>query len=193
MSDGFWKYFDYSTDYPDNIGFDPLPLGTCYNYVSQTFLNGFINYVKIQKAFVLNRYIDWSMNFEEEDNGEPVELKVMEPKSYEYVTKICKNKDEVFKCLTFYSEPHTNLSQFQDDVMILSKAFDPHDGNNDFVWIFFWFDQDVSDCSIGRFITTDTDEEVINKFTKLANKNYNFGENTARELENRFINGWKSF
>lgn len=53
------KFIDYMPtriEYPHPVS-EPLEPGTCYDYISETFLNGWINYTgKIRKAFLVQRY-----------------------------------------------------------------------------------------------------------------------------------------
>lgn len=95
-------------------------------------------------------------------------------------------------------QAHTKLGQFGDDIIILSKI-----GNN--VYMFFWFDMDVSDCCIGRFETTDSKNEVIISLTNWldeqkaenAGKEYqemmDNGILNYHELPMSFLEGWISF
>jgi len=57
----FVDYFSNIEDYP-TIGYKILPMGTLYQYVSNDFFNGFINYITILKAFILGRYHKWDEN-----------------------------------------------------------------------------------------------------------------------------------
>lgn len=51
-------YFNDEIEYPQDVALEPLPINTLWSYISSTFLNGFINYVKPIKVFVLDRYKD---------------------------------------------------------------------------------------------------------------------------------------
>lgn len=61
MSDKFMDLFDESVDYPEPA-IDPFPLGTLYCYVSQTLLDGMINYIDIKAAYLITRYQSHSRN-----------------------------------------------------------------------------------------------------------------------------------
>lgn len=78
---------------------------------------------------------------------------------------------------------HTKIHEFGDDVLILSK-------HNDTYW-YYWFDCDVSDCCIGRFKTSDTEEEIIIEFMKSINDNDFIDE--FLEIPNDYFTGWISF
>ena len=54
--------FDQVVEYPGDIAANPFPLGVLYSYVSSTLLNGMINYVDIQAAYLITRYRAHSKN-----------------------------------------------------------------------------------------------------------------------------------
>jgi len=51
--EGFWKLFSNSEEYPDNLAERGVPQDTLYEYVSNTFLDGIINYVEVFALYVL--------------------------------------------------------------------------------------------------------------------------------------------
>ena len=71
--------------------------------------------------------------------------------------------------------------------------------------MFFWFDMDVSDCSIGRFETSDSknivfeslknwlDEQKKENEGKIFQEQYDNGILNYHELPVSFIEGWVSF
>jgi hypothetical protein len=162
-------YFSDEVEYPSEIAFNILPMNTWWNKVSSTFVNGFINYVKPIKAYVLDRY--------EADKTEAI-----------------KNIKDEF---------HTDLSCFYDDVILLAKIESDDETLNRFM--LFWFDMDVSDCGIGRFETTDNDQQVLESLTnwldelkkdnagKTFNPNYDNGVLNYHPLPLSFLTGWISF
>jgi len=168
------KFLDYFTDnieYPNNVALDPIPIGILWSYISSTFLNGFINYVTIVKAFVLGRYYAW----DEEIN---YTISVMDPPgSFNWTEKKCKTKDDLYQELVkkkavFHVNPDYD---FQDDVVILAKAGNTEAG---ICYFYFWYDMDCSDCCIGRFITDDNEENVITSFYDYVTKDLKeFGSN----------------
>jgi hypothetical protein len=94
----FYKYFPYEEIYPFTQGpKEILPLGTLYNYVSSTFLNGIVNYSEPLKAFLMERYTKWDKVL---DNGLTKE---------QNFASCLKNND-------------VNLGSLKDDVVILSRA-----------------------------------------------------------------------
>ena len=180
----FMDYFCGFQDYPKGIAFSPLPVNILYNYISNTFLNGFINYVTIVKAFVIGRYHDWDEEFEE-----PVEKGIKQESDWE--NKTFKTKNELYNVFTHPDVAcHAELdNDFQDDVLILSKTHSSTD--NSYLWVYFWFDRDCSDCSIGRFQTEDSDEAVIASFEKYV-KELKLNEYGHKEIPLHYFRGWMS-
>lgn len=82
-----------SREYADPTEIDINSAGWCIDYISSTFLNGWVNYVKPVKAFVVHRY--------EED-----------------VEQLSKRVDAWHENPTY----HTRLSVFEDDVMLLARS-----------------------------------------------------------------------
>ena len=89
---------------------------------------------------------------------------------------------------------------FNDDVAILAKR---KINNLSPEYWFFYFDCDVSDCCIGRFLTTDSEEEIIENFSEHI-KNFDFSDEElcldsdkiderAKELNITHLNGWLKF
>jgi len=178
-----------------------LPINTLYSYISSTFLNGFINYVTIKKAYCLNRYLaPDDLYMDHEDN---IELKVQNPPgSFNWVSikEIIEKpitKDKVVKLL---NEPgrihHSKLdNDFQDDVLILGKPNNICDTIDGTMYYFFWFDRDCSECHIGRFVTKDCEGVVIEKFDKYVkelNEHNNPSEtpNEAYVIQSHYFTGW---
>jgi len=129
----FLDYFDDHVEYPgDTVAGNPLPINEFWQYISSTFLDGFINYVDIIEGYQIHRY----------------------------------RAPDVTKRENFakMSEFHSNLSVAEDDVLILADA-----RTNDGLYYFFWFDRDVSDCCIGRFLTEDSREKVLENFRAYVN------------------------
>lgn len=83
---------------------------------------------------------------------------------------------------------HTDLSWLDDDILILSRS-------KDLEWWFFWFDRDVSDCSIGRFSTNDDWDTVIKRFeyyVEERQKELGYVDHKEKplELDTSRMNGW---
>lgn len=138
MEKKFTDYFNDHIEYPDPTSNENLlPIGVCYNYISSTFLNGWINYVNIIGAELISRYRAYSSNLEEM---------------------------EKVKKYTFEEMPHFDFSTcLSDDVLILARGKNTDNSSNNQYW-FFHYDKDTSDCSIGRFETNDSEQEVIELF-----------------------------
>lgn len=177
VSDDFIdRYFPDSVDYPRDMPWNFRP-NVYYCYVSSTLLDGFINYVKIKAAGVITRYVG-------PDEIESYDGKVGTSKQV---------KLEQFNAgLSGY---HTNLGQFGDDVMVIGRISD-QDGEQSDEWAFFWFDQDVSDCCIGRFTTDDPEEDVMRRFITFVEErsaNLGYTEGPTFWLDIKQIRGWVSF
>ena len=153
----FMDYFSHCEEYPTVAG-EILPLGELWSYISNTFIDGFLNYSRPQKLFVLGRYYEWSGD----------------------------KKDLWDKAISEQQHMHPEfLRMFGDDVLLLSRG-------NDGAWWFFWCDQDVSDCSIGRFITDDDPSEVLSLFEVYARTHTINHSGEAREFDVSRFQGWMS-
>jgi len=186
MTKTFHNYFDDIEQYP-TIGMDILPMNVLYEYVSSSFLNGFINYTTIIKAFVLGRYHDWDEVLDEGEGDISVRVP---PNTLTWKTIHCKTKNELYKELTIPGAMyHGKLDvDFQDDVLILSKSKVNESG--EWCYFYFWYDRDCSDCSIGRFKTKDTETEVIEKFSTQCQKKYEYNEFGSKEIPLHYFAGW---
>lgn len=183
-------YFVDEIEYPSFKAHNILPYGVLWEYVSSTFLNGFVNYVTPVKIFQIDRY-----------TPESEELKAnyvhnLGDDWQEFVgTKSDLRKLVVEGKARFC---HTQLGIFRDDIMILAEIEDGEDEGED-RYMFFWYDSDISDCSIGRFETTDKKEEVIQSFVNWLDRlktEPTGGEAIIRnytDLPLSFWQGWVSF
>lgn len=172
-------YFDYGVDYPTGIALDPLPYGAFWQYISDTFLNAFINYVDIKKAFVVCRY----MNLDDQMDNRGTTI-MDPPGSFNWVPLV-GTKREAYKLLCEEGRVfHSKLNNdFQDDMIILSKIGDGK-------WMIFEYDCDCSDCGVGRFETIDTDEQVIASFAEYVNTPTMAGDEGALEIPLHYFRGW---
>ena len=171
-------YFQETKDYPDVFAGEILPDGTMYEYISTTFLNGFINYVEIQKAFLLARYARW--NDQDTDLGTR-EISIRDGGKW---TKFTGTKEENFqKLIAPGATFHSKLNDLSDDVVILAKTKNTNE------WVYFWFDCDCSDSCIGRFSTEDADEVVIEAFSESCLSFSDNGEK-SREIPLHYFKGW---
>jgi hypothetical protein len=190
MNDLFEEYFTEGViEYPSLIATDILPWNVKWRYISQAFLNGFINYVEPVKAYVLSRYTSWDQfigHVEIRDNFRLIDFHGTKLEVYEKIIEPGRMS-------------HTELSCLCDDIVILATPKDL-DVNSPSLYYYFWFDMDVSDCCIGRFKTHDSLEVVVDKFTSHCieqgvqlSKSYIGHEEQPRELPIHFFEGWVSW
>ncbi len=195
-----WDYFEDNIDYPSEVAHKPLPYGTVWCYISSTFLNGIINYVKPISCFVLDRYTadDENIgdgNFTVCNKGEFGKWHKWAGTKKELITAITSGEKEMY---------HTDMNCFGDDIALLAEIeTNEEDGKGRYM--FFWFDCDVSDCCIGKFETTDTKEDVIQSMKnwldetkeenkgKIVEEGYDNGIVNYSELPISFLKGWLKF
>jgi hypothetical protein len=192
-----WDYFEEKIEYSKDIAHNPIPYGTVWTNVSSTFLNGFINYVKPIACFIADRYTDPDTLIGNDlsvcNKGEFQKWHKWEGTKKELIAKISSGEKEVY---------HTKLNCFEDDVIVLAEI-ESEEGKKG-RYMFFWFDRDVSDCSIGKFETSDKKEDVIesviNWLDETKNENYIFQENTESGIVNykqipadKLMKGWIKF
>lgn len=140
------KYFtsvsDYQVPYRED---NPFPYGHLYQYVASWVLDGIVNYPERIAGAVLACY--------SEDEELP-DVYPARQSCQELRQKVMSwnNKSDGW-CGSLYET-------FGDNVVLLS-----YEETTDAYW-FFYFDCDSSDCSIGRFKTTDSREEVLNEFKR---------------------------
>lgn len=209
----FRNYFIKENERPRDIAFNPLPLGTRYVDVSNTFLNGFINYVDICRAYCVNIHLMPDDEYEED-------LRVMDTGAKETVWISVKDiipapitKNKVVRLLNEPSRTfHVKLdNDFQDDVLILAKpqhldemplgeVFSPSDNtvrnmtlDPYRMWYFFWFSRTGTGCDIGRFATQDLDAEVIANFDLYAKEINAMHSETPTDpylIQPHYFQGW---
>jgi len=121
--------FDGGQDYPDMKALldTGLPPGEFFNYVTSTYLNGLLPYLKPVRVILLERYRN------QPDAEDPADRPIT---------------DEEIEA-TFKAMYHTDLDKFGDDVIFV--------GETEKYWWVLHLDQDVSDCSVGRAPKEDTD------------------------------------
>ncbi len=191
----FMDYFQHTEESP-RIGdkIDILPIGTMWQYVSGSFLNGFVNAFRGAplKAYVLGRYTSADEAVYENTDDRPSYQEP--PGSFKWQqVEDSLTKRQLFDLLT---EPqrlaHTKLGIFSDDVLALFQS-KLENGQNCY-W-FFWFDQDVSDCGIGRFNTDNDPDIVIAAFdTYVAERSTAIGcGHEPWPLPSHFFTGWMEF
>lgn len=176
-----WDYFKNSVDYPRILTGEILPFDEVWMYVSYCFLNAFINYVKPIKIYSIGRYTP---------DEELIEYGKEKLTKKELRDKIIANE---------IKEYHTELNCLRDDIVVLARIEDSGD------YIFFYFDMDVSDCSIGRIKTEDSQNGIVQSVInwledeKNKNKGKSFEKNMDNgiinyyELPNSFFRGWVGY
>jgi len=163
----FEDYFEDDVEYPDSCMMvdDILPRNVMLNYVSSSFLNGFINYVKIIRVWLLRRY-----TLPSSEEGEyTISIAKEDKTAIEHLSQASLVSDDgywleySFTCFDDFIKAwlesdhfHVKFSELHDDVVVLARSASHY-------W-FFWFDLDCSDCSVGRFQTEDPEDLVIEKF-----------------------------
>lgn len=161
------KYFPHDIEYPDPTKIMMKP-GWLLSYIDSQFLSTWLNYLEILDSYLITRYRNYQANFESTNTFN----KKLGPDFY-----------------------RKNICLFGDDVLILAeeKPIDKNresyypDSENYFnehhkLYWFFWFDQDSSDCCIGRFASNTDVETIKNEF-----KDYCFEGPTIDLGENREI------
>ena len=120
-----------------------FPYGTLYEYVASWVLDGIVNYPEHVAGAVLAQYSEGTDVLSFSPSSQTVQ---------ELRKKVLAwNKEEDVWCGSLYE-------LFDDNVALLS-----YEEETDAYWLFL-YDCDSSDCSIGRFKTTDSREEVLNEF-----------------------------
>jgi len=181
MTKDLYDYFDDHMEYVSDHMMDSeyiIEPGTIYHYISSNFLDAFINYITIEKAYVLNRYDAYDYI------GQESKLCVsIRDSKWNWEKKLFASKKELYELLNDgeHEMYHTNLSCFGDDVVVIGST-------QKYIW-FFWFDADVSDCSIGRIkkdgINIEDFIESVKQFIKPISEN---GE--SFEFKKEWIKGW---
>lgn len=144
-SDFLQRYFPHSVEYPDptKVMLEP---GWLLSYIDSTFLGGWVNHVKILDAYLITRYQSHSVNLEQ---ARAFDQRV--------------DAGEITR---------QNLSGFGDDVLVLARENPSNRPSTDYqydlalgnrYW-FFWFDQDSSDCCIGRFDSETSPDMIRQEF-----------------------------
>lgn len=177
--ENIFDLFRDSEEYPQNIAERGVEENYVYCYVSNTFLNGFINYVKVIKAVVVERYTcppDCEcINIH---NG-------VTTKSDRCVVWDSPKFHERLKPMLAH---HSNWSYAPDDVWILAET-------ENFYW-FFWYDRDCSDCAIGRaskeLLKEDgiDREKVIGIFDSSSKNWYDYAKGKTFDFTEYCKNGW---
>lgn len=106
-----------------------IPTNTFYNYVSSSFLDGYVNYLENKTGYLLNRY-----GLDDEDIREyKLDEHAMQGSEAMYQAIAARYQNE--------EKRDQNVLKYDDVIVFAETEWD--------FWI-FWFDRDVSDCSIAR-------------------------------------------
>lgn len=185
-----FDYFSEEIEYPEKVIDEILPYNILWSYVPSNFVNTFVNQGKAIKVYQIDRYTTEETYIEG----------VLMENHKEYIGTKSELRESVIRgSIKFWN---TNLSIFEDDIIILS-AIEMKDGMRRF--LFCYFDQDTSDCMIGRFETSDSTDAVIEslenwlKDEKEKNKDRivtddgDAGMSNYHELPLSFLEGWLKF
>lgn len=190
------RYFPDEVDYPRlRERAEILPFGELWSYVSSSFLNGFVNSCSDKpplRAYVFGRYTAADETPYKDCDDRPSYQEPPGSFKWQQVDESL-TKRQLFDLLTRPSVlAHTRLGIFSDDVLAL--FYSKLDDGKDCYW-FFWFDMDVSDCGIGRFVTEDSQEVVVAKFDAyVSDRSAAIGcEHEPWLLPTHFFTGWMEF
>ncbi len=178
------RYFQHPcVEYP-KIGsqLEILPLGQLWEFVPNTFLDGFFNSCGlVLRAYVLGRYTD-----SDQVLNVPTRLVVAE------TVPPSMTKQELIALMTASEHVlHVSFNVFLDDVVILKRS-KIKNSETSYVYWFFWFDQDSSDCTIGRFVTEDSSDEVEQSFAEWIVQHPDSDKHPPVPLPTSFFSGWCS-
>ena len=192
MIDNFMdRYFDVAETYPRNVAGDILPVGTLWDCIASPFLDGFINYVTIKKAFLTCEYESFNSEFDMSVDH------YKEGNRFVWTETQCKSKSEIFDVLIRKNATaHTKILSLCDSVAILATV-----ENSPMLWYFFYYCASSSNSMIGRFETSDSDKDVILSFENYVKSIIHIGDDAdnpdadiePRELPLSFFRGWISY
>jgi hypothetical protein len=171
----FFDYFTHHEAHPMDIPINPLPLGTVYEYVGSQFLNGLVPYVKPVRAWVVNRYLAAN----DEYPGElTVSFSGIDMSIQDILKTTTPTKAQVISIL---NEPACVVTprydvDFQDDLVFLAIVPEKKKHCKGKMWYYFWYDRDCSDCCIGRFRSTDSEENIFKSFDEFVLESNQMGK-----------------
>lgn len=177
--------FDYvdTIEYPGGeLLVDGIKDGISFDYVSSTYLNGFINYVNLIDAYMIRRYKELDRVIA---NKRPPMIQSSEDLSWEDSCALIDNgiDDPSIAHFKFTSKKY-------DDLLILAKQAGSY-------WV-FWVDCDCSDCCLARMPeSTFNSEDEAKEALKIAALQFSEPGNTEEEkiknIPTRFFKGWITF
>lgn len=178
-NDFFNKYFyNGSEEYPGPALIDGLIPNYICHYVSHAYLDGIVNYTKPVKVFMINRYNNrYNTNVDDIDNllntsvrkdykSSWIKIKDLFPNdkiNTDFIINKLNNK-EIESC-------HADLSMFCDDIFLLAEINRQDTNSEEKKYVFFWYDMDCSDCSVGKIVIENKPEvisELVNDFTEFC-------------------------
>lgn len=174
-----------------------LQLGDAFSYVSETYLNGYINYSDSYiGGFLIRRYTWCEEIYYGEDNGE----------NRSEWNDACKYIDSL------KDEYHSDFRGVNDDIFMLTKVNGDKELEIPDTYMFYWNDKDCSDCCIARIRCDEyvNDEAALDALFKYAlgfvisyHSNVNYGDflrlvkngtctvdQLIKFIPNNCFNGW---
>lgn len=155
----FRELFPNEEQYPENIAERGVPQDTYFQYVSHTFLDGIINYTEVCKGWLV--ITSGSGSTADHYSDDVAEI--------EHLSAVYNHQWHS----TFSIFAHTKAYV---KVVILASTENSH-------W-FFYYDPDVSDCSIGRCNKERVSDE------QFAKGMYDWLEDQGHYFELKRISGW---
>ena len=188
ITDIFYDSYEYPSR--ELVVDDILPNNVMLEYISSTYLNGFINYVTLKKVMLLKRYRD-----EHSDRklaiSSPIpdklkqliadHAKLVDDSNEHWPVYEFDSNETYHKAWLLNVDIHVEFSSLNDDCLIVAES-KKH-------WWFFWYDMDCSDCAIGRVSKEDCTEEL---FMKWFDDYINDLEYPAEEIPIDKFKGWLS-
>lgn len=173
--------FDYvdTIEYPsEDLLVDGIKDGNSFDYVSTTYLNGFINYVNLIDAYMIRRYKELTKNLLKANRS-------VDELTWEGSCELVDNELEDASHIHF---KHTTSKY--DDMLILAKQAGSY-------WV-FWVDCDSSDCCLARmpestFNSVDEAREALKIAALQFSEPGNTEEEKIKQIPTRFFNGWITF
>jgi len=162
-TDTFDRFFVDEVAWPKDLLSNPFPLGTLYEPIWTDILHNLIPSVTVVRAWCINSYLGLNDQY-------TADLRVRSKEISNAWVSICTvlgpgpTKRQAAALLNEggrVGKPRFD-EDFQDDVMLLSKAND-EDGKPTSIWAFFWFHRS-GQSSLGRFVSDLSDGEVLEIF-----------------------------
>ena len=178
-----YDYFEEDIEYPTDVCDNLLPYNTVLSEVSTTLLDGFINYVTPLKCILIDDYV----NIDDEIEKDRAHVSDKKDRFNYYYFKGTKRELIAGINSGVIQITHTNLHMFGDDIILLTKI-----ANGKYMW--FWYRMSGR-CDVGRFKTTDSENEIIESINNWLNEMKEEGRIKGYSNLNirNFLEGWISF